>query len=380
LGYFVIAVVLDRRAGSYARPFYAAGVVIPLIALVATLLQNRGLAVALTVNLIVWGSSYMLDRLRAVPEMTRLFDGLNGVLSFKRFGAREGLFLLVAGTTQIWVAVVASLYRSIGISEVLINLLGCALVYPLVSEYVFVREDGERTVANGLGWLSAFAAAAVVVGSAATGATLPVTLVAALIALGFVLTMLVGWRKHSGQFVAVNLFYGALALEFVLQEYVPTWSERALVWSGLFLAITAVSVTRAKRASREGELWWRPIEMLSVPGSLLVMIVAMAVSREAGQSALALGLSGLTVLIHAWQLADRRWGYLGVGLLLTSYYVEIIGRGITEPQVFSMPGGLVLLVLAVAEHRRGLNRDLKLTMETRGFGVVLGGGVVPVDF
>jgi hypothetical protein len=138
---------------------------------------------------------------------------------------------------------------------------------------------------------------------------------------------------------------------------------------GLALYVLARVIDLVQKRLQRLSLWRRPLERVAVLLSVTAIVGTIPSVVDNGQAtAAALGFAGVLYLAIAYRGRYQQLGYLAVALLELAWVLLMLGREISQPQLYAVPIGLYFVGIGVLERRRGRIRYANIL---EGFGLAI---------
>jgi hypothetical protein len=149
--------------------------------------------------------------------------------------------------------------------------------------------------------------------------------------------------------------------------------DQPLYWTGAALLAGGLGAALQSSGKPTTEFWIRPLYATAalIWGTALWTATAgISDNRQALQtSALILAMSGAACLLAAARLRRAICLAGGLAMLTSSYVIEMVFLNVTQPQMFTVPVGIAMYVLAYLEWRQSTSSDRKDLLEV---GAVIG--------
>jgi hypothetical protein len=183
------------------------------------------------------------------------------------------------------------------------------------------------------------------------------------------------WRGEAE--AGASLVFAAAALQqwFRLTDVPPL--QQSPRWAVAALGATVLALAVQRLHWDYLAPWRRPLSWGSGAAGVVAIAAALAAqlalwNDEALRSlAVAVAVSGLSLVAHGFNRRNRWLAYLGVALLEIGFMLHLVVFDVGQPQFFVIPAGLYLLSVAYQEWRRGTPAGIKVPLEIVGLTVLL---------
>ncbi|MBI2954702.1 MAG: hypothetical protein HYY30_10335 [Chloroflexi bacterium] len=177
--------------------------------------------------------------------------------------------------------------------------------------------------------------------------------------------------------------FGVIAFQEAMRVLSVPFLDQPQRWAVLALGTAVLAIIARPPRIDAFRMWRRPLYCSSLAVAVLALLLAFLnvtwaglagrIVRDALPSlAATTALLGLILVTHGFDLRRRVFVYAGIAALEVGYMVQLVFFEVGQPQLFVLPAGLYLLVVAYLEWRRGASRAGKKALEVAALVLMLG--------